>query len=131
MNVAAGRAPAGRRFTLALAAPLLALSLPAEAQPNVPPTVAVLSFHSPDVTAPIVSALRQGLEERGWVDGRSMRLVSYAADGRRLSVGGARSEQDADAHAQRPKGEHREPSGRCSPMLGGCRQLSAISHSII
>ncbi len=81
MNGAAGLVPAGRH--LALAAGLLALAGPAGAQPGALPTVAVLSFHSPDVTAPVVSALRRGLEERGWVDGRTIRVVSRSADGRR------------------------------------------------
>ena len=50
--------------------------------PNEVPTVAVLSFHPAEVVAPFVAALRQGLGERGYVEGRSIVVLERYAERR-------------------------------------------------
>lgn len=70
----------GLLLALALCAPAGALA--AEAPAPAPRTVGVLSLHSREAVAPFVAALRQGLGERGYVEGRSIVVLERYAERR-------------------------------------------------
>ncbi len=69
--------------TLTVALVLLAAPLAAEAQRAVtPPRVGYLGFGSASADAPLREAFRQGLRERGWIEGQNVVIESRWAEGR-------------------------------------------------
>ncbi len=62
---------------------LLAAPLAADAQPaaNVP-RIGILGLNSAENSQPTINAFRQGLRERGWVDGQNIVIEVRYADGR-------------------------------------------------
>ena len=70
-----------RRFIEVLAGGLLAPPLAAEAQPGKVPRIGVLSPGSPGSSS-LLDAFRQGLRERGYVEGQNIRLEYRFAETR-------------------------------------------------
>jgi putative ABC transport system substrate-binding protein len=85
MNIGMKHESTGRRkiFCFGLCALVYALCLSAEAQqPKKVPQVGILMPVSSTVAAPNIEAFRQGLRERGYVEGQNIALESRFADGK-------------------------------------------------
>jgi putative tryptophan/tyrosine transport system substrate-binding protein len=67
-----------RAFIMAMVGSLLAAPLATEAQPVKVPRVGLLGLGSAE-RSPFFEALRQGLRERGWVEGQNISLVDRSA----------------------------------------------------
>ena len=63
-----------RTFLGAIGAGLCIACLRAQAQPAAVPRIGVLTPFTPSAAAPWHEALRQGLRELGWIDGRNIRI---------------------------------------------------------
>jgi len=70
-----------RAFLCGLTLGTLAAPLAVEAQGKVP-LVGFLDPHSPSIAAPYHDAFRQGLRDRGYVDGQNIRIEYRWADGK-------------------------------------------------
>jgi putative ABC transport system substrate-binding protein len=80
-----------RRLLALLACAALAGMTPASAQPQGVPTIGVLVLGSPP-PEPFIQALREGLREAGYVEGRNIRLEVRSAGGRTDRLAGAAAE---------------------------------------
>jgi putative ABC transport system substrate-binding protein len=69
-----------RIFGLALVAILLALSVPAEAQPKKVTRIGLLTSASTAVAAPLVDAFRHGLRELSYIEGKNIILEIRGAE---------------------------------------------------
>jgi putative ABC transport system substrate-binding protein len=84
----------------AAVAPTLLWPAAARAQPAKVYTIGVLALTSPD-PAPLLTALREGLRDAGYIEGRNLRLEIRTADARP----DRQSESAAELHADRAGGE--------------------------
>jgi ABC-type uncharacterized transport system substrate-binding protein len=69
-----------REFVLASVATMLPLA--ASAQQPTPPVIAMLNGQSADSYAPLVAAVRLGLQDEGFADGQNVTMEYHWADGR-------------------------------------------------
>ena len=80
-------------FAVVLALSVTLASLAGEAQQaGKPYRIGILSGGSPDKNSPHIEAFRQGLRDKGWVEGRTVVIEWRSAEGRTDRLGGLASE---------------------------------------